>query len=262
MFEPGYIGGKGSVGTFSRIIGEMPFHSVYVEPFFGSGAVFWNKARSAKSILIDRAAAAVAKVGVIAGCDAICGDALEILPTLDLPPDALIYCDPPYVLSTRKNRLYYDFEMTDRDHMRLLAIAREMPCRVMISGYDNELYRSSLHGWRVCSFKARTRGHTATEFLWMNFAEPEELHDWRFAGLSHRERYNLKRFVARFTARVEGMPPRKRGFIRRELAAAFAAGGVARRCLTPAEAIPGTIATGGAERSDIAAHGVAGHVIE
>lgn len=51
MFKPGYIGSK--AGVFRRIIGEMPPHSVYVEPFFGSGAIFFKKRPAARSILID-----------------------------------------------------------------------------------------------------------------------------------------------------------------------------------------------------------------
>lgn len=40
-----YPGSKGQAGTWQRIIGQMPPHSVYVEPFFGSGQVFWRKRR-------------------------------------------------------------------------------------------------------------------------------------------------------------------------------------------------------------------------
>jgi DNA adenine methylase len=148
MFEPGYIGGKASSGVFHRIIGQMPPHSVYVEPFFGSGAVFWNKRLAARSVLIDRAPGPIAKLGVVTGVSAICGDAIAILPTLTLPADAVVYCDPPYVLSTRKFRLYYDFEMTDSDHVRLLDVLKKLPCRVLISGYQSELYVHQLQGWR------------------------------------------------------------------------------------------------------------------
>ena len=49
----GYPGSKGAAGTWQRIIGQMPPHSVYVEPFFGSGQIFHRKRRSPSSILID-----------------------------------------------------------------------------------------------------------------------------------------------------------------------------------------------------------------
>jgi DNA adenine methylase len=125
----GYIGSKAGAGVFHAIIAEMPPHSVYVEPFFGSGAIFHKKKRAESSIVIDRDPGCVAKVSALAGVRAICGDALEILPTLTLPADALVYCDPPYLLETRKNRRYYKFEMESADHLRLLDILRgaQMP---------------------------------------------------------------------------------------------------------------------------------------
>jgi DNA adenine methylase len=219
-FESGYIGGKASAGVFHRIIGQMPPHSVYVEPFFGSGAVFWHKRRAERSILIDRAPGVIAKIGAAGreispgtAISAICGDAISILPTLALPADAVVYCDPPYVLSTRKFRLYYEYEMTDADHVRLLNVLKALPCRVMLSGYLSDLYVDALQGWRCCSFQTRTRRKTVTEYLWCNFPEPEVLHDWRYAGFSYRQRLSMKRLAARWLARLERMHPRQRGYL-------------------------------------------------
>lgn len=213
MFESGYIGGKASAGVYHRIIGNMPPHSVYVEPFFGSGAVFWHKRRAEKNIVIDRRADLIAKIDAETGVNAICGDALSILPTLTLPADAVVYCDPPYVLSTRKNRRYYEFEMSDDEHEHLLKILTGFQCRVILSGYRCELYGSYLQNWRCEDFKFRARGKTTIETLWCNFPEPVELHDWRYAGKNFRERLTLNRLAARAIARIERMPARKRGYI-------------------------------------------------
>lgn len=44
----------GSKRTFLKTIREiMPEHSTYIEPFFGGGAVFWNKEKSKKEIIND-----------------------------------------------------------------------------------------------------------------------------------------------------------------------------------------------------------------
>lgn len=213
MFEPGYIGGKASEGVYHRIIGQMPPHSIYVEPFLGSGAVFWNKRPAAQSYLIDKNRSCIAKVGAVTGVNAICGDAIKLLPTLALVDDAVVYCDPPYVLSTRKNRHYYDHEMTDAEHVELLNVLKSLRCRVLISGYWSELYSCQLQNWRCSSYKVRTRGNTATEFLWCNFPEPTELHDWRYAGRNFRERLQYKRLAARLLTRLQAMSPRKRGYL-------------------------------------------------
>jgi len=209
----GYPGSKAQAGVFQRIIGQMPPHDLYVEAFFGSGQVFWRKRRAERSIIIDRLAAAIAKAGAEAGVSAICGDAISILPTLRLGPEALLYCDPPYVLSTRKERIYYEHEMTDRAHASLLTLLQGMECRVLLSGYPSELYGRELQNWRCLRYRTRTRGRTVTECLWCNFHEPVELHDWRYAGKNFRERCSLKRLATRWLARLEAMPARKRGYV-------------------------------------------------
>lgn len=44
-------------------------------------------------------------------------------------PQVLIYADPPYVLSTRKGRMYAN-EMTDQDHIDLLEVLdQHIPAR-------------------------------------------------------------------------------------------------------------------------------------
>ncbi len=210
-----YPGSKAQAGVFQRIIGQMPPHSTYVEPFFGSGQVFWRKKRARSNIVIDRKPGLIAKAGAEAGVKAIAGDALELLPTLvsTLAADAVVYCDPPYVLSTRQGRFYYDHELSDQQHASLLALLQELECRVLLSGYPSELYVHQLRDWRCLHYRTRTRGKTVTECLWCNFPEPEQLHDWRYAGQSFRQRLAFKRLAARWLARLEGMTGRKRGYV-------------------------------------------------
>jgi site-specific DNA-adenine methylase len=212
-----YPGSKGQAGTFQRIIGQMPPHKVYVEAFFGSGKVFWEKARAEKSYVIDQRADLLVKAGAEAGVSAICGDAVQLLRLMgDMGlnnPGTLIYCDPPYVLSTRKGREYYEHEMSDDHHLNLLLAVKYFQCPVMISGYPSLLYARELKDWRYIQYQARTRGRTVTECLWCNFPEPEQLHDWRYAGANFRQRLSLNRLAARWTARLDAMPPRKRGFL-------------------------------------------------
>ena len=210
----GYPGSKAQAGVFQRIIGQMPPHRLYVEPFFGSGQVFWRKRRAERSILIDRVPGLLAKAGAEAGVRAITGDAISILPELvPFEPDTVVYCDPPYVLSTRQNRFYYDYELGDSDHARLLDVLNSLRCHVLISGYPSTLYDSELRGWRCESYTTRTRGRTVTECLWANFPEPRVLHDWRYAGKNFRQRLAMARLARRWLKRLAAMPERKRGYL-------------------------------------------------
>ena len=83
--------------------------------------------------------------------------------------NTFIYCDPPYLEGTRKKYLY-NHEMEDDAHERLLDVLVKSDCKIMISGYENELYNKRLKGWRKesknttaeCSVKR-------TEVIWMNY---------------------------------------------------------------------------------------------
>lgn len=220
----GFTGSKAQAGVFERIIGQMPPHSVYVEPFLGSGQIFKRKRRAQTNLLFDLSPCLITRIGATTGVIAKCGDALELLPGLALwlPPDALIYADPPYPLGSRldKGRRYYTDllvpgcrEMTDKQHEQLLALLQGFKCRVMLSTYPNEIYGRQLREWRCIEYKTRTRGATVTELLYCNFPEPDELHDWRFAGRDFRERWRLEKLRRRTIAKLEAMSARQRGYV-------------------------------------------------
>lgn len=87
--------------------------------------------------------------------------------------NALIYCDPPYLLSTRHGKQYKK-EMTDQDHIDLLEALKQHKGPALISGYETDLYNDMLKGWNkaetFCYSQVQTK---KKEILWMNF-EPEK----------------------------------------------------------------------------------------
>lgn len=119
----------------------------------------------------------------------------------------LVYCDPPYLLSTRGHRRIYRYELKDSQHRKLLSTIVRLPCMVMISGYWSEMYATALKDWSSISFESMTRGgRPATEWLWYNFPEPVALHDYRYLGKNFRERERIKRKKLRWVNRLERMP--------------------------------------------------------
>jgi hypothetical protein len=128
-----------------------------------------------------------------------------------LPHDALIYCDPPYLLEMRKSGPLYRCEMTTAQHVRLLGILTRLPCQVMVSGYWSPLYAEALQGWHAEHFEVMTRGGSrATEWLWCNFTPLHALHDYRYLGSNFRERERIKRKMQRWKARLLKMPALER----------------------------------------------------
>lgn len=94
--------------------------------------------------------------------------AIEVIKTFN-HENVLIYADPPYVLSTR-NRKQYRYEMTDEDHLELLKELKCSKSKVMLSGYDCELYNDILTDWRKLQIPARAQGNAKrVETLWINY---------------------------------------------------------------------------------------------
>ena len=97
-------------------------------------------------------------------------------------PETLIYCDPPYMLSTRESgsREIYSQEMSDLDHLKLSILLNTCKSKIMISGYANQQYSRWYKNWYVRSWKvpkpsSQTGGEPlpyAKEFCWCNFRIP------------------------------------------------------------------------------------------
>lgn len=71
-------------------------------------------------------------------------DALELIQRFH-DTKVLIYCDPPYVLDTRRGK-QYQHEFTNEQHEKLLDLLNQHPGPVLLSGYDSELYNDRLAG--------------------------------------------------------------------------------------------------------------------
>ncbi len=208
-----YPGGKEGAGVYQWIINHMPAHSLYIEPFLGGGAILRLKKPAQHSIAIEIDAQVVSSFPPMADVEVRQGCGIEYLRWISrVPrPDALIYCDPPYLRETCKSRSRYRYAFTDQQHAELLSIIRNLQFQVMISGYWSQLYAEALSGWHVSSFETTTRGGSrATEWLWCNFAPAVQLHDTRYLGANFRERERIKRKTERWKRRLRAMPAQER----------------------------------------------------
>lgn len=86
--------------------------------------------------------------------------------------DCLIYADPPYLGSTRKNRRIYRKEMmTEKEHIELLEALMEHDGPVILSGYENDMYNDMLNGWAKAHKPGISNsGAARIETIWMNFS--------------------------------------------------------------------------------------------
>jgi len=71
--------------------------------------------------------------------------ALEVIKRFSAE-DCLIYADPPYLPSTRTQKMYAQ-EMTPAEHVEMLDALKAHRGPAVLSGYDNALYNERLADW-------------------------------------------------------------------------------------------------------------------
>lgn len=94
--------------------------------------------------------------------------ALEVIKRFNYN-NVFMYLDPPYVLDTRTNK-QYKCEMTDSDHEELLKEIICSKAKILISGYESDLYNVYLSSWNKEEFSATAEyGLKRKEVIWANY---------------------------------------------------------------------------------------------
>ena len=100
-------------------------------------------------------------------------DALDLIEKYN-QPNCFLYCDPPYVWSTRGSQRY-EIDQDDEFHKKFMDRCIESKAKILISGYDNELYKKlEENGFTKVSFDVNTvdgnmKPKVKTEVLWKNY---------------------------------------------------------------------------------------------
>ena len=104
-----------------------------------------------------------------------CRPAVDVIERFNFE-NVLIFCDPPYLLETRFGK-QYKHEMTENDHKELLAVLLESRAKVILSGYESDLYNDALQEWYKSHITSITQNaqKRGREVLWMNFEPMEQL---------------------------------------------------------------------------------------
>lgn len=214
VYVMSYLGAKGASGVHQAIINVMPPHVVFGELFGGTGVITQKKAPAEHTIFLDKSKKMIDEFNYAAANDSSfvkkVGCAIEFLEGYENSGvKTLFYLDPPYMPETRTSAARYEFELTPVDHERLLLAAihqAEQGAYIIISGYDNELYRKMLKGWWRKDFQAMTRGGVRTETIWCSFT-PSEIHYHSYAGENFTDRQRIKRKAESWANRFAKLPP-------------------------------------------------------
>lgn len=123
-------------------------------------------------------------------------DALTVIKYWDTDR-TIFYIDPPYVQSTRSKNIIYSHEMNDKQHKDLIDVLLNVNGKVILSGYDSEIYHTlESNGWNrfekntLCHISCRTRNgglksdgsgtkdKSRKEIVWTNFKNKLMLDSW------------------------------------------------------------------------------------
>lgn len=124
---------------------------------------------------------------IIEAAERLRGVQIECAPAAELigrfnSSDVLIYCDPPYVLSTRGGK-QYRHEMDDNDHLQLLHVLKQHKGPVLISGYESGMYSSELRDWHTEKTTTTDQlSRVRKEVLWMNFEPAAQCSIWEMGS--------------------------------------------------------------------------------
>lgn len=207
-----YNGSKNGNGTFQNIINNIPKCDVIVDCFAGSGAILNNIKLPKLAILNDIDPSVIVRHNYDKPCLIVRNNCYQkIIEEYDILNNVFFYFDPPYLFETRRSKKrLYKFEFTKDDHIEFLKVANTVKNNCMISHYPCPMYDEALKAWRTFDFESMTRKGLRTERIYMNYAPPTILQDYRYLGRDFIERQQIKRKTARLLKKFENLPTLER----------------------------------------------------
>lgn len=71
-------------------------------------------------------------------------DAFELIEVVKPCSDALMVCDSPYTKKQMGSKVIYECEFSEQDQYRYIRLVQDSTAKVLVCGYDNEIYNSIL----------------------------------------------------------------------------------------------------------------------
>ena len=95
-------------------------------------------------------------------------DIFELIDKYD-KENVFMYLDPPYVKETRLSNQTYECEMSNEQHKQLCERLLTFKGKILLSGYDNDIYSILDSKFTKLSFQSPNSGSNAIETLWKNY---------------------------------------------------------------------------------------------
>lgn len=212
-----YDGGKNGDGVYQRIINLIPPHKIWIEAFAGSAAITRKIRPAAQSFVVEAEPLQAGKLKVELRDRAVVynADFFDVVHRcLQGPGHSFIFFDPPYLKSTRVDkRNLYKFEWNEDNHKEFLWWVKNRNELIMVTHPICELYLSALDHWNRIEYEYRTRVGMFKDCIWINYAVPERLHDYSYAGSDRIQRQRIDRKIRREIAKLATLPGIERNAI-------------------------------------------------
>lgn len=211
-----YPGNKGVQGLYQLIINNIPKHKNYYELFAGSAEIARRIAPAELTIVNDLDKKVCKKLRkyslqhrlpwyVMNESAFDCLTTISCSKTTD--KNDFIYLDPPYegldIYAAGGHEKYL--------HQWLINLCSTVKANCMISHYEHPLYDALLkNGWRKKTFDTWYHTKYVIEAIYMNYPEPEILHDYSYVGADCWQRQGLKRKKERLIKKLLQLPLHER----------------------------------------------------
>lgn len=98
-----------------------------------------------------------------------CKDAISLIEEYNRE-DVLMYLDPPYMREARNKNKIYKKEYYKKDHEKLIEVINAIKAKIIISGYESDVYNSGLNGWHKDTISSRDEANNIkNEVIWRNY---------------------------------------------------------------------------------------------
>lgn len=213
-----YPGSKAVSGFKQQFFNILPKAHVYYDLFGGSGAVaelIRDEDSSATIIYneIDHHVFLLAKA-ISRASHTYNWDYRLVISSTPLSLKKIFYCDPPYLMDTRKSkRNIYNYEWDENEHLNFINYVQKegnySNSLFIISHYPCELYDKLVteNKWNKREFEVATRNGVATEALYFNF-DPvkQDLLTYKYLGKNNTDRQRIKRYQNNMLKRIKQLP--------------------------------------------------------
>lgn len=189
-----YVGNKDFSNVIHFLINRLPKSKRYFSLFFGGGGLE-NSVYTADANFICSDKNTECKKFQTSSAMIEFFDYRYLIEQNVFTSEDFIFADPPYMFSTRSTgKKYYKYEFSTQDHIEFLNYMISLPCKIMITHPECDLYNEYLKNWNKEDLNYMSRNGWFKDTVWTNYNTSDiELLNYDCLGKDFTDRQRIKR---------------------------------------------------------------------